>query len=92
MKAAQAQAAGAASGAADAAKIRAEDQSFNSQARAGYQTLIDQRLINNYQNQTEANAARFGMDFGRRANRASIANSMASASQRIRTALLSALE
>jgi hypothetical protein len=90
-KAAQFAAAGAASGAQEAAGIRSADQAFNEQQRAAHEQMVDDRLNSNYQLQTGMNAANFNRRFAGSQNRYSLDQARQRAQMSLRMALLSKL-
>jgi hypothetical protein len=88
MYANQQEAAGNAAGAQKRAGIEAEDQQFNSQATFDNQMLRQGAMAFDYGQRTEKNDARFGYDFNKTTNRASIANARNQAALRLRLAML----
>jgi hypothetical protein len=91
MKASQAEAAGVAEGASNAAGIRAEDQAFNEQQQANYEQMVDDRLNHNFGLQTGMNAANFSVGMAGKRNRAMLDMARRRAQQSLRLALLSKL-
>jgi len=87
-QAAQKQAAGAAAGAQQRAGIEAEDQQFNARQRFDNQMLQQQARAFDYGQMTDANDARFGLDFNNQTNRSSIAMARQQAAMKLRLAML----
>ena len=91
MKASQAEAAGIAEGASNAAGIRGEDQAFNEQQQAAYEQMVDDRLNHNFGIQTGMNAANFGARMPGKRNQAALDLARRRAQMSLRLALLSKL-
>lgn len=92
MRAGQAEAAGIAEGASQAAGIRADDQATNDDLRAQFEQMRDQRLNDHFGIQTGMQGANFAKRFAAKQNQWNLRVAQQRASNSLRLALLQMMD